>query len=460
MLQCIGRGSIVTEKKKTIKIMQLQSIKNRFEIVGNSPALNHALETAIKVAPTDMSVLILGESGVGKESFSKIIHAQSARKHANFIAVNCGAIPEGTIYSELFGHEKGAYTGASTTDARKGYFESADSGTIFLDEVGEMPLDTQAMLLRVLESGDFIRMGSSKPLKTDVRVIAATNVNLEQAIEKGKFREDLYYRLNTVPIYVPALRERGNDIDLLFRKFSMDFAEKYNVPYITLSNEAKEVLLSYRFSGNVRQLKNIAEQVSLLEENRIISGEKMREYLPQKNQTNALTLSSNKNYEQGQNNYTDREILFKIMFDLRNDVTELKKLVFQIIQNSNAINAESLNLYQEMLDKFENTEKSYDLDNLEKYPVKNNDIIFNKNDLQEKKGNIIEIEEDNYTNKKNTEDIAHEEAEDILSIEQKEKELIIKALQKNKNRRKNAAKDLGISERTLYRKLKQYDLES
>ncbi|TAE73438.1 MAG: sigma-54-dependent Fis family transcriptional regulator [Bacteroidetes bacterium] len=431
---------------------EIQNIKQRFSIIGNSPLLNNAILRAVQVAPTDMSVLITGESGTGKESFSKIIHQLSTRKHAQFIAINCGAVPQGTIYSELFGHEKGAYTGASTTDARKGYFETADGGTIFLDEIGEMNAETQAMLLRVLENGEFIRMGSSKVVKTNVRVVAATNVNLEKAIQSGKFREDLFYRLSTLPIFVPALRERGADISLLFRKFASDFSEKYNMPMLSLTEDAKEVLQNFRFSGNVRQLKNIVDQISLLAgENRVINAQKLKEYLPNTNpQSQALTLTSQNN---DNNNFSEREILFKIMFDLKNDVTELKKLVFQILQNGNIINnPENYPIYQEMLHQFENKE------NINPTFSQNEAIVLSQN--TEKK-NIIEIlTQDSDEKEELIHDIAHEEANDILSIEEKEKELIIKALHKNKNRRKNAAIDLGISERTLYRKLKQYDLDN
>lgn len=430
---------------------EIQNIKQRFGIIGNSPLLNNAILRAVQVAPTDMSVLITGESGTGKESFSKIIHQLSSRKHAQFIAINCGAVPQGTIYSELFGHEKGSYTGASATDARKGYFETADGGTIFLDEIGEMNGDTQAMLLRVLENGEFIRMGSSKPLKTNVRVVAATNVNLEKAIQNGKFREDLFYRLSTVPIFVPALRERGADISLLFRKFASDFSEKYRVPMLSLTEDAKEVLQNFKFAGNVRQLKNLVDQISLLEgENRVINAQKLKEYLPTISvQSQALTLSSHQNND----NFSEREILFKIMFDLKSDVSELKKLVFQMLKGGNTIhNPENYPIYQEMLHQFENKENN-NLNNFHQ----NEAIILNQN--AEKK-NIIEILPQDNEKDQYIQDILHEETNDVLSIEEKEKELIIKALIKNKNRRKNAALDLGISERTLYRKLKQYDLDN
>jgi DNA-binding NtrC family response regulator len=339
------------------------------------------------------------------------------------------------------------------TESRKGYFETVDGGTIFLDEVGEMPLNAQTMLLRILENGEFLRMGGSKVLKANVRVVAATNVRLEEAVETGKFREDLYYRLNTVPIYVPALRERGNDIILLFRKFASDFAEKYRVPMLSITEDAKEVLTNYRFPGNVRQLKNLVDQISLLEgENRIINAEKLKEYLPKDTSSQALMLTGNSRV--GANNLSEREILFKIMFDLKNDVTELKKLVFQLMKGgNNNINVENIPLYQDMLHQFKESEIN----------IPNNvnvaeSIILSPN--IEKKGNVIEIlPQENNFDKNGIQDIVHEETNDILSIEEKEKELIIKALQKNKNRRKNAAKDLGISERTLYRKLKQYGLE-
>jgi transcriptional regulator with PAS, ATPase and Fis domain len=412
----------------------LLSIKQRYGINGNSPLLNNAIRVAIQVAPTDMTVLISGESGTGKESFSKIIHQQSPRKHGQFIAINCGAIPEGTIDSELFGHEKGSFTGAH--EARKGYFEVTNGGTIFLDEIGEMPQNTQARLLRVLEYGEFIKVGSSKVQKTDVRVLAATNINLQRAVENGEFREDLFYRLNTVPIFVPPLRERGEDIILLFRKFASDFSEKYRTKPIMLTDDGKETLLNYRFPGNIRQLKNLVEQISILETDRSISNEILLKYLPR--EENLIpALYKNKNEE----GVSERELLYKILFEMRRDVTELKKLVNGIIGDEE-FDAEALR------------ESSSIIDNMERKQEK---------DLEEKTTALL-IKPNTDTSKdfvySNIEDISHEtEAEESLSLEEKEKELIIKALKKNNNKRKYAAKDLGISERTLYRKIKQFEIE-
>ncbi|MCU0444782.1 MAG: sigma-54 dependent transcriptional regulator [Microscillaceae bacterium] len=434
-----------------IREADIQSVKQRFGIIGNSSLLNNALRRAIQVAETEMSVLITGESGSGKESFSKIIHQLSARKHGQFIAINCGAIPAGTIYSELFGHEKGAYTGASTTEARKGYFETADGGTIFLDEIGEMPAETQVMLLRVLENGEFIRMGSSKAQKTNVRVVAATNVDLIKAVESKKFREDLYYRLSTVPIFVPPLRERGQDVVLLFRKFAVDFAERYRVQPIALNDEAKEILQKFRFPGNIRQLKNITEQISLLEvDNRDISAETLLSYLPPEQNTNALTLVGGGSHGEAFSNFSEREILFKVMFDLKKDVTELKKLMFELIQNG-TLSSEVIKNHQDLFQNIEETEF------VKPAPVSTEALVLASNYKTDK--NIIEINSLNI-NEAQIHDIQHEEEADILSIEQKEKELILKALQKNRNKRKYAAQDLGISERTLYRKIKQYDLDN
>lgn len=419
--------------------LEVQSIKQRFGIIGNSSKLNYAIQIAVQVAPTDMAVLITGESGSGKESFSKIIHSLSHRKHGQFIAINCGAIPEGTIDSELFGHEKGAFTGAQ--DSRKGYFEVTDGGTIFLDEIGEMPLNTQARLLRVLENGEFIKVGSSKVLKTNVRVIAATNVNLVSAVEKGKFREDLYYRLNTVPISVPPLRERGEDISLLFRKFASDFSENYKVKPIQLTPEAKKVLLNYRFPGNIRQLKNLAEQISVLEIDRLVDAEKLLKYLPKQN--NSLPAIVN-NADGSGESYSDRDLLYKVLFDLKRDFSEMKALIHQILQDDTSgkeILAQHSDLFGEIDEVKEEVKPSYSITNepylLEAAPA---------------------TVEDAY--EEEIQDITHEAAEEeSLSIEKKEKELIIKALLKNKNKRKYAAKDLGISERTLYRKIKQYEIE-
>ena len=399
------------EKRKTIK--------QKFGIVGNSTPLNHAIEVAVQVAPTDMTVLISGESGTGKESFSKIIHSISKRKHGQFIAVNCGAIPEGTIDSELFGHEKGSFTGAN--ESRKGYFEVTDKGTIFLDEIGEMPLSTQSRLLRILENGEFMKVGSSKVQKTDVRIIAATNVNLEDAVRNKKFREDLFYRLNTVPIIVPPLREREEDISLLFRKFASDFSDKNNINPIRLSEEAKKELMKYRFPGNIRELKNITEQMSVLEIERNIDLETVKKYIPD---TNNLPALSNKNLDSDDENYNERDILYKILFDLKNDVTEMKKIIDNILNTNDNVHLES----------------------------KDTELI------EERK---ILINETNNHNNENYQEVTEVEFDgESLSIEKKEKELIIKALRKNRNKRKYAAKDLGISERTLYRKIKHYNIES
>jgi transcriptional regulator with PAS, ATPase and Fis domain len=412
----------------------LISIKLRYGINGNSPLLNNAIRVAIQVAPTDMTVLISGESGTGKESFSKIIHQQSHRKHGQFIAINCGAIPEGTIDSELFGHEKGSFTGAH--EARKGYFEVTHGGTIFLDEIGEMPQSTQARLLRVLEYGEFIKVGSSKVQKTDVRVLAATNIDLHQAVEKGEFREDVFYRLNTVPIFVPPLRERGDDIILLFRKFASDFSEKYRTKPINLTDDGREILLNYRFPGNIRQLKNLVEQISILETNKIITSEILLKYLPRENNM-IPALYRNKNDE----GVSERELLYKILFEMRRDVTDLKKLVNGIISNEN-IDTETLQEHSKFIKRLE-SEKS----NTEK--EKSTALLINPN--TEPSDDFV------YSN---VEDISHEaEAEESLSLEEKEKEMIIKALKKNNNKRKYAAKDLGISERTLYRKIKQFEIE-
>lgn len=413
---------------------EIQNIKQRFGIIGNSPLLNHAIEVAGQVAPTDMTVLISGESGSGKESFSKIIHHLSARKHGKFIAINCGAIPEGTIDSELFGHEKGSFTGAH--ESRKGYFEGTNGGTIFLDEIGELPLATQARLLRVLEYGEFIKVGSSKVLKTDVRVVAATNVNLLEFVENSKFRQDLYYRLNTVPIYVPALRERGADIELLFRKFAADFSEKYKVKPLFLTEDAKTSLNKYRFPGNIRQLKNLVEQISVLEINREINNEKLLKYLP--SDSSYLPALYKQQPDQDKSSLSERDLLYKILFDMRKDVNDLKKLVHEMI-NEEVIDHSSIE--PSTSDFFSSpTEKNVDSE------VSNRPYL-------------IDSAEQTY-DFDNVEDITHEtERDESLSIEAKEKELIIKALRKNNNKRKYAAKDLGISERTLYRKIKQFEID-
>ncbi|MBN2664228.1 MAG: sigma-54-dependent Fis family transcriptional regulator [Bacteroidales bacterium] len=410
--------------------MNIQQIKLRYGIIGNSPALDHALEIALQVAQTDLSVLITGESGVGKEIFSQVVHSNSARKHNPYIAVNCGAIPQGTIDSELFGHEKGSFTGAH--EQRKGYFEVVNKGTIFLDEVAELPLGTQVRLLRILETGEFIKVGSSKVLKTDVRVIAATNVNFAEAAKKGDFREDLYYRLSTVPIHIPPLRERGEDIFLLFTKFATDFADKYQMPPLRLLPEAKQALLSYNWPGNVRQLKNVTEQISIIEQNRTIDLNSLKKYLKglEINKLPAIYKP-----EQNTDFSNEREILFKFLFDIKKDVEETKKMVSSIIQGADIKTIkrpEALTNY-EYKDEPETLIKT-------PYEIKTNDA---SNDIEFSK----HIED--------TEEIIEEN----LSLSEMEKNLIIKALTKNKGKRKIAADDLGISERTLYRKIKEYDIE-
>lgn len=425
----------------------LASIKARFGIIGNSQLLIRAISIAEQVAPTDMTVLITGESGSGKESFSKIIHSLSKRKHGQFIAVNCGAIPEGTIDSELFGHEKGSFTGA--IEARKGYFEVTNGGTIFLDEIAEMPLGTQARLLRVLENGEFLRVGSSKVQRTNTRVVAATNLNLQNAIEKGKFREDLFYRLSTVPIYVPPLRERGGDIELLFRKFTTDFSESHRVKPISLTNEAKNLLQKQRFPGNIRQLKNLAEQISVLEiGDRIVDEERLQYYIDfNEPKLNSTVVKGE--YFQNSEGINEREILYKILFDLKKDVTELKKILLKLIEsgNSNAydILSDNMSIFEDIK---ENTDEN----------GRNKALPTHQN---ENTSTHININSDSLIS--DSEDAQFEEimttSDATLSLEKQEKEIIIRALKKNKNKRKYAAKDLGISERTLYRKIKQYDLE-
>lgn len=405
----------------------LQAIKQRFGIIGNDVQLNRALEKAVRVSPTDISVLVTGESGVGKENIPKIIHQLSHRKHAKYIAVNCGAIPEGTIESELFGHEKGAFTGASTN--RKGYFEVADGGTIFLDEVGELPLTTQVRLLRVLENGEFIKVGSSQVQKTDVRIIAATNLNMQQAIEKEKFREDLYYRLSTIEIQLPPLRDRKEDIHLLFRKFASDFAQKYRMPTIRLDEDATNVLLNYRFPGNIRQLRNIAEQISVVEEKRLISANKITQYLP----NNHKNLPALVKGSFGKNDFaTERDIMYKILFDLRNDINDLKKLTLDLMRNGNTEKVQE--------DNHQLIEKIYQEKEQEHYPVE-----------------VVQLP--HHVSSKNEYDFAEDiEESENLSLQEKEIEMIKRSLDKNNGKRKLAAKELGISERTLYRKIKQYNL--
>ncbi|MGJ8685616.1 MAG: sigma 54-interacting transcriptional regulator [Nonlabens sp.] len=426
----------------------VQSIKQRFELIGNDPGFNRAIEKAIQVAPTDISVLVTGESGVGKESIPKIIHAQSHRKHGKYIAVNCGAIPEGTIDSELFGHEKGAFTGATST--RSGYFEVADGGTIFLDEVGELPLPTQVRLLRVLENGEFLKVGSSATQKTNVRIVAATNVRMTDAIEKGKFREDLFYRLSTVDIHLPPLRERKGDIHLLFRKFASDFAMKYKMPTLRLDEGAISLLESYRWSGNIRQLRNIAEQVSVLEKERHINAATLRNYLPDAGKNLPAVIGSNKKSDSEFAN--EREILYKVLFDMKNDLNDLKKLTNKLMVNGdiNEVQEENKSLikriygedtsgddYEDVIDQAYEINQvessSYDAQPTPTYnePVSQNDRYDFAQEVQE---------------------------EESLSLMDKEIELIKKSLERHKGKRKAAADDLGISERTLYRKIKQYDL--
>ncbi len=412
---------------------EIQSIKQRFGIIGFSPRLDRAIDVARQVAATDITVLITGESGTGKEVFPKIIHQLSARKHGPYIAVNCGAIPEGTIDSELFGHEKGAFTGAH--DSRKGYFEVVNGGTIFLDEVAELPLLTQVRLLRVLESGEFIRVGSSKVQKTDVRVVAATNVNLQQAISSGRFREDLYYRLNTVPIQVPPLRERKDDIVLLFRKFSSDFAERYRMPPLQLTSDAEEFLMRQRWSGNIRQLKNLAEQISVIESNRTIDTDILLKYMPAEFE-NRLPMVMNLSASMS-GDLNEREILYKILFDMRRDITDLKKIIGKMVETgqvSTSFEEEHAQLLQ----------KLYEKTDLPQVYNEDRGIKISEPDLPE------EVE--------SYEEAVHQEVEESLSIHEKEKDLIIKALQKYNGRRKKAAEELGISERTLYRKIKEYDI--
>ena len=408
---------------------EIQNIKQRFEIIGTYSGLDRAIEKAVRVSPTDITVLVTGESGVGKEAFPKIIHQLSHRKHNKFIAVNCGAIPEGTIDSELFGHEKGAFTGA--TSSRSGYFEVADGGTIFLDEVGELPLTTQVRLLRVLENGEFIKVGSSKVQKTNVRIVAATNLNMEDAITKGKFREDLFYRLSTVEIKIPPLRDRKTDIILLFRKFASDFAKKYNMPTVRLNDDAQRILQEYNWNGNIRQLKNITEQLSVLEQERTINGDMISTYLPEPKNNLPALISDNKS--EGDFS-SEREILYKILFDMKRDLNELKKLTNNLKKTTS-----------------NESEKLDDIQSLIPKKFKEIDDSNNPNNV---------LLDDNYETKNDKYSFAEEIIEEeTLSIQDKELELIIKALERNNGRRKAAANELGISERTLYRKIKQYDLE-
>lgn len=412
--------------------MDIQGIKQRFGIIGISEEFNRAIDIARQVAPTDLSVLITGESGTGKEVFPQVIHHFSSRKHGQYIAVNCGAIPEGTIDSELFGHEKGSFTGA--TESRQGYFEVANGGTIFLDEVAELPSSTQVRLLRVLESGEFMRVGSSKVHKTNVRVVAATNVNIPFAIQEGKFREDLYYRLNTVPIQIPPLRERSEDIPLLFRRFASDFAEKYRMPSITLTEEAKRMLISYKWPGNIRQLKNITEQISIIEESRQVTPEILLRYLPDYSSIK-LPAIYNKGVIDEKTFASEREILYKILFDMRNDVNDLKKLVLDLLRNG----TDNVDFHNE---------NAKILNNL----YKGSDALITT-------PSAVQIDNKSFTQNQNHIQDTEEIIEESLSLEDKEVELIKKALDKHKGKRKGAAKELGISERTLYRKIKEHNID-
>lgn len=412
--------------------MNLLSVKQRYGIIGRSPLLDRALDTAVRVAPTDLSVLISGESGVGKEAFSKIIHSLSKRKHNTFIAINCGAIPSGTINSELFGHEKGAFTGA--TSDRKGYFETVDGGTIFLDEIGEMPMDTQAYLLRILESGEFIRVGSSKVLKTDVRIIAATNVDLKEKIKQGKFRDDLYYRLNTVPIHVPSLKERKEDILVLFRKFAVDFAEKYRSESVMLDEDAKTLLKNYHWPGNIRELKNIAEQLSVLSESNLVGAQEIISLVPDIRTRHLPSIAgSSASGTGGGESFQEREILYKVLFDMKNDLNDLKSLVHDLIQ-TNDLEIEGGGSW---------TPKAVSL------PDSWNPGPETKEEIEDSTPYIIHKQDE-------PEDVLI--LEDNLSLEEMEKVMIKKALNKHNGRRKDAAEDLGISERTLYRKINQYEI--
>jgi len=427
----------------------VQSIKQRFEIIGNNTLLNRALEKAIQVAPTDISVLVTGESGVGKENIPKIIHALSHRKHGKYIAVNCGAIPEGTIDSELFGHEKGAFTGA--VGSREGYFEVANGGTIFLDEVGELPLTTQVRLLRVLENGEFIKVGSSKVQKTDVRIVAATNVKMFEAIDKGKFREDLYYRLSTVEINLPPLRERGEDIHLLFRKFSSDFAHKYKMPPIKLTPQAAEYLMHYRWGGNIRQLRNIAEQISVIETRREIDLQTIQSYLPDRNAQLPSLIDTKKSDSDFSN---EREILYKVLFDMKADLTDLKKLTLELMNNTNSSQVQETNksLIQRIYGQNDESTSNNQLSNRSIALGEHTTPQASINKPIQHQEELDEDDDDEYLIAETIDD------EDSLKLEEKEIQLIKKALERNSGKRKAAADELGISERTLYRKIKQYDL--
>jgi DNA-binding NtrC family response regulator len=423
--------------------MELQRVKQRFGIIGNSARLNYALEVAIKVATTDITVYIQGESGVGKESFSKIIHQLSSRKHGAFIAINCGAIPEGTINSELFGHEKGAFTGAH--DARKGYFETANGGTIFLDEVGELPLETQSRLLRVLENGEFIRVGSSKVQKTDVRVVAATNKDLYEESKKGKFREDLYYRLSVLPIKVPALRERQQDVILLFNKFAYDLAEKYHTPLMELSSQAEQVLMGYRWPGNIRQLKNITEQMAVLESNPTIDTPTLKKYMPADFDVMLPATIESANKESGKSGFSERDIFYKVLFDLKSDMTDLKKIVLELLK-SNKSGDEIIEDNQALMERIWSENVAESSEEMVITPRLNRAKQQTEEAEDVHEPYVIESEH-------------NVSMEENLSLEAKEEELIRKALLKNNGKRKKAAQDLGISERTLYRKIKEYGID-
>ena len=425
-------------KQKVLHNMDIQSVKQRFGIIGNDSKLNLAIEKAVRIAPTDVSVLITGESGVGKEAFARIIHTLSARKHAKYIAINCGAIPEGTIDSELFGFKAGSFTHSGKED-KKGYFEEANGGTIFLDEVGELPLSAQVRLLRVLENGEFIRVGDSTPRKTDVRIVAATNVKMQEALKKGRFREDLYYRLNTVEIFLPPLRERKEDIHLLFRKFASDFAQKYRMPTVQLSPEAVKELLRYRWPGNIRQLRNIAEQISVVEQKREISAETLLSYLPE-DKVSHLPVTVSQSKAEG-DFASEREILYKVLFDMRNDLNDLKQLTFKLIQEGNTPKVQEEN--QTLIHKIYGSEVAYPADMNEPAMML----------LSHDKAPSHVGRHGNY-------DFAEEiQEEEPISLQDKEVELIQKSLERHRGKRKEAAKELGISERTLYRKIKQYNIE-
>jgi len=433
----------------------LQSIKQRFGIIGRSPLLDRALNTAVQVSSTDLTVLITGESGVGKEVFSKIIHALSPRKHSDFIAVNCGAIPAGTINSELFGHDKGAFTGA--TSDRKGYFETVDGGTIFLDEIGEMPLETQTFLLRILESGEFMRVGSAKVRKTDVRIVAATNVDLVEKVRAGKFREDLFYRLSTVPIKVPALKERREDIFMLFRKFASDLAEKYRMDSIRLDDKAQLLLENYRWPGNIRELKNLAEQVSVLAEDRNITADILIDYMPNILNRN-LPMIPDKNGSAA--SFEEREILYKVLFDMKKDLTDLKQLVFGLISKNDLSVPDTSQLRQLESPAY----SSDDYSNGDSYSDKFQSEHFDR--FEEKEHSHPDFDDDNSNykpiiidNNRQSEYAKADVVDESLSLAEMEKEYIIKALKKHNGRRKDAAADLGISERTLYRKIKEYEID-